>query len=364
VITRATSKRRGESGFTIVEMVVAAAVFLVVMGAVYAFLRVGTSERFVANQRIESIQNVRIALNQIGREVLDAGVDYYPNGALVPDDTIEDLLGFPADGDSAPDYFLPVLPRDGVDTNALSGARTDRLTITYGNDTFGFRFAGPDGSLDTADDIVSSYIPVDQISGTTNFRVYSTTQTPYTNGACASGGMYLVTETGTSPRQAIGMCTALSGSNTVVFGNDPNNLNQPSSGGILKALVVSTSTPARLTPLVMVTYLVAPDGTLYRRLYGNYTASGNATAGTGVTATASTWLDEPVAFGVEDFQLQYLLEDGTVTASPPISQCNAIRQVQISITARSPERDPRSGEPFRTTLVATFNARNLAYSSR
>jgi prepilin-type N-terminal cleavage/methylation domain-containing protein len=358
-------RRRNAKGFTILELVVSAAIFLIVTGAVYSLLRVGTSNRFTANQRIESIQNVRIALNQIGRECLNAAVDYYPTGALVPDDTIQNIVAFPADGDSAPDYFLPILPRNDVDTNSLSGALTDRVTIVYGDDSFNFRFPGADNALNTADDILSSYIPIDQITSGTNFRVYNTTATPFTNAACSVGALYLVTETGTSPRQTIGMCTALSGTNTVVFGADVNNINQPSSAtGVLKALSVSAGTPGRLTPLVLVTYYVAPNGTLFRRLYGDYSATGNPTAGTGVTASTNTWLDEPLAFGIADFQLQYLLEDGSVTSSPPLSMCTGIRQIQVSITAQGTEPDPLTRRPYETRLVASFNTRNLAYSIR
>jgi hypothetical protein len=360
-----TDRRAREAGFSLLEFVAAAMIFLVVTGAIYALLRLGSSNRFTASQRIESIQNVRIALNQIGRECLNAGVDYYPTGALVPDDTIQNLVGLPADGDVAVDYFLPVLPRNDVDTNSLSGVATDRLTIVYGDDTFDFRFAGADNTLNTADDVVSNYIPIDQITNGTNFRIYNTSSTAYTNASCSVGAMYLVTESGTSPRQTIGVCTALSGTNTVVFGSDANNLNGPSSAtGVLKVLNVSSGTPGRLAPLVMVTYYVASNGTLYRRLYGDYSVTGNPTAGTGVTATSNTWLDEPLAFGITDFQLQYLLEDGTVTPNPSLSLCTGIRQVQIAIAARGQELDPHTRQPYETRLVSTFNVRNLAYSIR
>jgi hypothetical protein len=340
-------------------------IFLIVTGAVYSLLHVGTSNRFTANQRIESIQNVRIALNQIGRECLNAGVDYYPTGALVPDDTIEDLIAFPADGDSAADYFLPILPRNNVDTNSLSGASTDRITIVYGDDSFNFRFAGPDSTLNTADDILSTYIPIDQITNGTNFRIYNVTGTSFTNATVSPGALYLVTESGTSPRQTIGMCTALSGTNTIVFGNDALNLNQPSSStGVLKVLNVSAGTPGRLTPLVLVTYYVSPDGTLYRRVLGDYSASGNPTLGAGASTTSTTWLDEPLAFGIADFQLQYLMEDGSVTDAPTLDLCPGIRQVQISITARGTEADIQTGHIYETRLVSSFNVRNLAYSTR
>jgi hypothetical protein len=365
LVRKRTVRRAKQAGFSLLEFVTAAMIFFVVTGAIYALLRLGSSNRFTASQRIESLQNVRVALNQIGRECLNAGVDYYPTGALVPDDTVQNIAGFPADGDIAADYFLPVLPRNDVDTNSLSGVLTDRITVVYGDDSFGFRFNGADNTPNTADDVVTNYIPIDQISNGTSFRIYNTSSTSYTNAPCSVGALYLVTESGTSPRQTIGVCTGLSGTNTIVFGADANNLNGPSSAtGVLKVLNVSSGTPGRLMPLVMVTYYVASNGTLYRRLYGDYSSTGNPTAGTGVTASTNTWLDEPLAFGISDFQLQYLLEDGSVTPNPSLSLCSGIRQVQIAITARGQEVDPRTGRAYETRLVSSFNVRNLAYSIR
>jgi hypothetical protein len=346
-------------------MMVAASIFLVVTGAVYALLKVGTSNRFTANQRVESIQNVRIALNQIGRECLDAGVEYPPSGAQLPDDTLQTIFGTATDGDSTPDFLVPIVPRDGVDTNSLSGLTTDRVTFVYGDDTFRFRFNGTDNQPNTADDILYSYIPVDQISSSTDFRITSPTGTTFTSGSCGVGSLYMLSESGAGTRQAIGVVTDLPNSSTIVFGTDTLTFNQPStSSGVLKNFAVSSGSPGRLTPIVIVTYFVDANGTLYRRLFGNYSASGNTTAGTGVTVASNQWLDEPLAFGVEDFQLEYLLRDGTVTTNPTAAQRINVRQVEISITVRSPERDPQTGNPYRTTLTATFNARNLAYSGR
>jgi prepilin-type N-terminal cleavage/methylation domain-containing protein len=364
--THKTIGRRAEAGFTLLEMVVASAIFMVVTGAIYGLLKVGRSSRFTSSQRVESIQNVRNALNQIGRECLDAGVEYYPNGAQLADDTMSTLGLFGTDGDTTPDFLIPIMPRNGVDTNTLSGLVTDRVSFVYGDDNFTYRFAGADSTLNTNDDLVTNYIPFDQRTGNTDFRIYNTGGTNFTNALFTVGQPYLLAETGTSPKQAIAICTAVSATNTVVFGVDTLNINLPSGAGIPKTLTVSPTTPTlvRASPLVMVTYYVDGGGTLYRRVYGNYTGSSNATAGTGVTVASTQYLDSPLAFGVEDFQIQYLLKDGTVTTTPTSTQCVNIRQVQITITVRSPEKDSRTNQYLKTTLTATFNARNLAYSGR
>src|SRR5262245_50090528 len=73
-----------QAGFTIVEMMISMTVFVIVVGAVYGLLEVGRAGRFNTNQRWEVLQNVRIALNAVGRDAINAGVDYPNLGAMVP----------------------------------------------------------------------------------------------------------------------------------------------------------------------------------------------------------------------------------------------------------------------------------------
>jgi prepilin-type N-terminal cleavage/methylation domain-containing protein len=362
-----------DAGFTLLEMVVAVAIFTVVTGAIIGLLKVGRSNRFTTSQRVESIQNVRNALNQIGRECLDAGVEYYPNGAQLPDDTLSTLGFFATDSDSTVDYLVPIMARNNIDTNGLSGVTTDRVSFVYGDDNFTYRFNGPDSQPNTNDDVVTSYIPFDQRTSGTDFRIYNTGGTSFANTQFTVGQPYLLAETGTSPKQAIAVCTAVPTANTttVTFGSDTLNINLPTTTGVPKTLTIAAGNPpttpptlVRATPLVVVSYYVDSGGTLYRRLYGNYTSTNNATAGTGVTVGSTQYLDSPLAFGVEDFQIQYLLKDGVVTSTPTTTQCVNIRQVQITVTVRSPEKDMKTNQYLKTTLTATFNARNLAYSGR
>jgi hypothetical protein len=56
--------------------------------------------------------------------------------------------------------------------------------------------------------------------------------------------------------------------------------------------------------------------------------------------------------------------DGTFVANPTTAQRANIRQVEITITARSTETDRRGKAPHRTTLTSTFSTRNLVYSKQ
>ena len=66
--------RKSESGFTMVEVVVSTAIFVIVMGSIYGLLRVARNGRLNTTQRTELIQNVRVALNALGRDAINAGV--------------------------------------------------------------------------------------------------------------------------------------------------------------------------------------------------------------------------------------------------------------------------------------------------
>lgn len=73
-------RRPSESGFTLLEPIVAMAIFSIVVGSIYLLLEVGRSDAFKTKQRTETMQNARIALNTIGRDAINAGVGYWKSG--------------------------------------------------------------------------------------------------------------------------------------------------------------------------------------------------------------------------------------------------------------------------------------------
>ena len=110
----------------------------------------------------------------------------------------------------------------------------------------------------------------------------------------------------------------------------------------------------------MVTYHVTPDGTLMRREYGN-------------SASTDPFVDDPLVFGVEDFQIEYVMDDGTISADPSAgpdqvagtpddTEANlaAIRQIRFTIKVRTTESSA-TGLFNRVTMTSTFGTRNLGY---
>jgi hypothetical protein len=112
----------------------------------------------------------------------------------------------------------------------------------------------------------------------------------------------------------------------------------------------------------MVTYFVTADGVLTRRRYGN-------------NATGGAFVDEPLVYGVENFQIVYVMDNGSVSNNPSAGAdgiagnaddeealLQAVRQVRFTIDVRSLETD-QAGNPFRTSMTSTYSTRNLGYDA-
>lgn len=350
-----------QGGFTFIEIMVAVTIFTIVIAAIYQLLALGRSNRFTVDQNVESIQNVRNAMNLMSRECLNAGVDYFPVGAQLPDDSLQNILGTAADADSTADFLSPVIAGNDKNANSLSGAMTDQVTFVYGDDTFTFASNGPDGIAGNADDVNGTQLLLDKNTNGEEFQVAS----GYDITPCRTGDIYLIATSGTSPQQALGMCTGTATKAIKFATTDTLGINKSGGASVLKPLAVSAAVKARLTRVVWITFYVSADGTLYRRLYGDYSASGDATSGSGLTVASTKWFDEPLAFGVENMQLEYLMKDGTVLQSPTSAVSRNVRQIAATITARGTADGSKAGGAVsRTVVTTTFNARNLAYANK
>ena len=180
------------------------------------------------------------------------------------------------------------------------------------------------------------------------------------NSACRVNDLYIVTgNTGST----LGLVTKLSGSKVIQFSNgDVLGFNK--NGDTLKNITL----PASLERVLMVTYFVNPEGVLIRREYGN----GAPAAG----ETPAKWRDEPLVYGVEDFQIKYVLDNGTLTDNPSAGpdgiagtaddvqeNLKKIRQVMFTVSVKTVEKDEH-GNDLRKTMTSTFSTRNLGYDAR
>ncbi len=331
----ATTSR--QNGFTVIEVGVAMIIFTIVMAGVYGLLQVGRSGRLNTHMRSEILQNSRVAINTIGRDIINAGVGYPNVGSLVPDNQASVMFGGTADADAIADFITPVFSRNSA--GSVNGTQTDQISLAYIDDTFNGNVSLPVSASNASGDTLTVPIAFD----TTN---------------CQTSDLYVIS--GQTSTAALGMLTGKTARNTgtgvpgtLLFqsnASDPLNINQPGANSIIKTVAF----PASIQRVRMVRYLVIDEdgagngtGTLVRDVY-----DGAATTG---------FTRQPLAFGIENFQVQYIMKDGTVTDAPAADQMTNIRQVRVSVAVRSPDIDPRTNQPYRADLTATFSARNLDF---
>jgi hypothetical protein len=163
--------------------------------------------------------------------------------------------------------------------------------------------------------------------------------------ACAVNDIYLVT--GVNGENRLAVATSLVGGNSVRFTDgDALGFNLGTTSDSIEGISGQPS----IQKVQMVTYHVTPDGTLMRREHMNR-----------ATVPASGWVDEPLVYGVENFQIQYVMNDGSVLDDPG-ANATLIRQVRFTINVRSTEVGTNN-QPYRETMTATFSTRNMGYDA-
>lgn len=334
-----------ESGFTLLELIISMVVFLIVTASVFGLLQVARQTRTVVSENTGLNKNVRLALNLLGRDTYNAGFGYpLRNTVVLPDNRIGTLLGIPVDVDTSRDTVPPIIAGNNITLstyNLTPNTRTDQVTFLFKDNTF--NLVGD----------VSQPLNINAAT-TTSGGIDEIIPLSGSNALCRINDIYLITgNTGST----LGVATALSGGNKVQFANgDTLGFNQTGTAGPLRSITV----PASLLRVLMVTYFVASDGTLTRREYANNTP-------------ATSFVDEPLVYGVEDFQIIYIMDDGT-TANDPSAGPNgiagdaddtpanlaAVRQIRFTVSVRSTELNA-ANQPYRNSQTSTFSTRNLGY---
>ena len=325
----------GEQGFTLVELIIAMLIFLIVTGSIYGMLQVAQRSRSIVNQQTQLNKNVRFALNLLGRDTYNAGFGYpLKSSVILPNNRISPLLGIPNDSDATRDTLPPIIAGNNITLNTFTGAGgalTDQVT---------FLFKDPSFNLTGA--------PGQEVSQSLNINAATTTSgideiVPVTgsNSVCRVNDIYLITgNTGST----IGLATGLNGTDKVQFANaDVLGFNQTGAGNPLRSI----TTPATMLRVRMVTYFVSADGTLMRREYANTTP----------VTPAVAFVDEPLVYGVENFQIQYVMDDGSISNNPSAgpngvpgdaddkqSELEAIRQIRFTVTVATTDVNQSGSE--------------------
>lgn len=347
---------RVEQGFSLLELIIAMVVFMIVTGAAYGVMQVAQRSRTVVSQQVQLTKNVRVALNLIGRDTYNAGFGYpLRNSVVLPDNRISTIIGVPVDVNSAPDTVPPLIAGNGRTLNTFNTApnvRTDQVTFLFKDSTF--NEVGAAGSAVSQPLIISTPTTV---GGVDEFTVPAPAAgTPLSIRV----NDILIVNGGNG--STLGMVSGINGT-TIRFANgDALGFNQTGEAGPLRLI----SMPAGVQRVQMVTYYVTAGGVLMRREFANVAPP----------APAAGFVDEPLVYGVEDFQIQYVLNDGSLSDNPSAgangvagdaddvqANLSKVRQVRFTVSVRSTELD-QNGQPYRATVVTTFSTRNLGYNVR
>ena len=337
-----------EKGFSLLELLVAMVIFLVVTASVFGLLQVARETRAIVGENSGLNKNVRLALNLLARDTYNAGFGYpLRNTVILPDNRITTLLGIPSDIDPSRDTVAPIIAGNNLILNNYSpipNTKTDHITFLFKDNKFNLvGGVSQPLNINAATTTAGGIDEIVPISGS--------------NSVCNINDIYLVTgNTGST----LAVATGLAGTDRVLFSNgDILGFNQTGDTGMLRSIV----TPASMQRVIMVTYFVSSDGTLTRREYAN------APPATPLVA----FVDEPLVYGVEDFQIEYLMDDGLVLDNPSAgpngiagdaddtpTNLAAVRQVRYTVTVRSTQMN-KANQPYRAKQTVTVSTRNLGY---
>jgi hypothetical protein len=319
------SNLHDERGFSLIEILIGSAVFIIALCAIVGVLQVSQLLHSKTQQGLELEQNVRSALNIICRELINAGsgVPYLTtlNGSpaiLAPASALLGPLGNALHSGST--YFITpchetgaTVTKDGEGNDLLSPIHTDMLVFFGGTGTAGFinqNSPGPSANWG---------------------------QTVYLeNNSMFSYGQVVLISNGF--QVSLGQITRILNNGGLEFsgGVDSLRLNPGSSAEVpnpnmTAAQQISGGPPPQVFPLSFITYFIDattnPAHPSIKRLANSNAGSAGAVE---------------VADDIENLQITYLVDDDANAttpameiAAPSITQMPLIRGVTVSITGRS-----------------------------
>ena len=347
-----------ESGFSLVELMVSVVVFMIFMGSVYGLMKIGTIQKTSATIQTDVIKNARLSLNTIGRDAVNAGFGYSRVGGYVPDNVLNLRIGSPADAGPEHDLITAIITGNDLNPNSLlTTGNTDVMSFLYRNMDFNL---GQPVRIVSAANFSSSGVVLTTMPGeAVNIRQFD---------------LFLVSD---GTRTALAIVTGPPVGDVVKFqigAADPLGINAPYSGTVNTRSKLVACDPGASPPLVnecmdyslrvtakkinWVKYYVALDGTLMRVTFANNTGA----------VAADQIQTQPIAFNVQNFQVKYLLRDGSVTDDPSAggttqSKLNDVVQADVTITARVQAEENGVTVDNIVQIKSTFSTKNLSYDN-
>ena len=357
-----SNSEKSQKGLSIIELLITLTVFLIAVGAIFGVMRIAIIQRNTTSNRTDQLRSARVSVDFIRRDAINAGFGFHRTGGNVPDNMANSLFGIPGDSDTERDLMTAIVAGNNVSTNSINpdtNARMDTVAF-FSRDPY---FNPPDPSASPTPTPVSN----DEVAKNGRLikflRAKNTSTTVYVetdNEAaknCRVNDLYLL-ESDSGLTQVLGMATAVSGNNKISFAiGDPLGLNQSATGtGENKNLLMTETGGGIIKKVNLISYSVTNDGILVRQRYGNQTGANQIER-------------RELVYGVSDFQVKYLMEDGKVVDNPSNNHngrtnqqiMNNVVQIQVSITIVPNYNGSQDvpGKPL--TIKEYISTRNLRY---
>lgn len=330
-----------ESGFSLMEAMVSTSLTLVVLGSALGALDEGLTMQENAALGSEMHANVRSAMNEMMRDLLDTAQGIPTGGVPIPNGDGTTPVRRPGPGwltFSTGSQVIPALTPGNALGATMLGQATDLVTILRADSTLDLNRTAltaiaSDGSTMTVDAGTDITLPG--------------------NGLMAGDLIMFSNARG----HAMQLITEVSGGQTVTFGaSDSMHLNQRGAGaGTIMQLRDGPSSfpPTTATRIWLITYYIDDSVSGSPRLM----------------RIVNNGTPRPIGMGIEGLQLTYDLVDGVTNPSgvdepvPPNSAAQ-IRKVNIGLTVRSYKTHRVTGAYQREMLTSQVSLRNLSFFDR
>jgi len=371
-----SSRNRGEDrGFTLVELMIAMAVGLIVLGSAVSLFSKAVTLSFMVTQRAEMQQNGRAALNMLAKDISLAGAGIPSGGVQLPDGAGSTPSKFGCDSNACyitnnqfplNNNFFGAVPNPGVGlpvktTTGTLGPNTDVVTVAYTDSTFPLNQWAV--TVDSTGTFVTFALPS---------PLPSPLPVPWPPTAVndpaqglKNGDLVLLTNNVGSAIGEVTNVTPVGAGVKVAFADlDPLNINQSTAAsGNIKAIWSGSGTVANR--VLLISYYLdippGPDGTRY-------------TADDGVPRLMRQVNGQPptpIAENVSGLQASYdIFNDVSGVATANLKDAgmslgnspNQIRKVNLIVSTRSPLQGAIGFQSL--DLATAVSARDMSFKDR
>jgi Tfp pilus assembly protein PilW len=350
-----------DSGFSLVELLVASMITLAVIGVALTTFSNAMDLNEVTTQVADSNQNLRAGTNLLVRDLLQAGRNIPTGGISIPSGSGATLVQRPSPPGTSYAFDTTTLTALSAITTGeamgpvIQGTTTDMVTILMQDSVLGPLTVYPFGTGPQPGNPDPATLSQDGSSLDVGGGLSWLTGDPTDGIPAIQKGDLVMFQT---PNGAVMQTVTNVQSPTISFDvNDPFNLNQPAAAaGSITTVLGSQLSVSRV---YMYTYYVHNDASGTPRLM----------------RAVNMFTPQALAGVIEDLTFSYDLVDGIynptnvktlpfTSAQSVTYNANQIRKANVHVGVRSEEKSARQNDYIRQELSTIVDLRNLAFVDR